>query len=453
MQALAQSMSSTQRISVRNCAIQNSMGTILVTCTQLPSLVQFDASLNAEIGSESCAKALSDLDDLLARNGKMLLRQATHISLSTQATIPQPVASVAAASVPTVPPSTDFKQEEKKPPADKHHQHVQARAMERKGSFKSSPASVIQRGPVSTTAPISAAQSSPAHPEDASLNVTSPPPVRQPSGEARRATTPSAPRSGSQQRAGSSSRRAGESPSRPRPHAVNSPSRARILDVQDGADEWKRIKDQYNQFIHMPGSKPKPIVLSEPKFVLGKRMDKIKERPSSAFLASPGTTRERQPTPAERRKLAPWADPNNKDKVYVGAEEVVLINNGKDKLRIVNGGDVTFIENDPRDVGYIARKIQQKEMLVRTTGAFASNTTRDMRWGTDSSTELVRQAQAPGPGAYTVESDLERNIRKWQQQRQDTSTGKKRFGATGSVRHVFDPAVTDAPGPGAYEIP
>jgi hypothetical protein len=234
---------------------------------------------------------------------------------------------------------------------------------------------------------------------------------------------------------------------------MGSPSRVRVLDVDEGAEEWKRIKDQYNQYIHMPGTKPKPIVVSEPKFVLGKRIDKIKERPSSAFLATPGTQRERQPTPAELRKLAPWLDPSSKEANYVGAEKVVLLANGKDKIRLVNGGDVTRIENDPRDIGYVARRIQQKEVIVRTTGAFASSTVRDMRWGTDSSTELVRQAQAPGPGAYVVESDLERNIRRWRSQRQDTSTGKKRFGATGSERRVFDPVVSDAPGPGAYEIP
>jgi hypothetical protein len=229
-----------------------------------------------------------------------------------------------------------------------------------------------------------------------------------------------------------------------------------MLEVDEGAEQWKRIKAEYNQFIHMPGTKPTPIVISQPKFVLGKRIDKIKERPSSAFLATPGTERERQPTPAELRKLAPWfVDPNSKDAREIGTEKLITLNNGKDRLRIVNGGDVTAIENDSRDIGYVARKIQQKEMIVRTTGAFSSATVRDMRWGTDSSTELVRQAQAPGPGAYTVETELEKKVRMWRASSRDvTSTGKKRFGATGSDRSVFnDAAKGDMPGPGAYEIP
>jgi len=243
--------------------------------------------------------------------------------------------------------------------------------------------------------------------------------------------------------------------------ASSSPARSTArsyIDVNAGAEEWQKVKDEYNKYIRDPSAVKKQVIHREmPKYVLGQRIDKIKERPSSAFVAS--GERIRDPTPRELRRYAPWKErslsPGEKSTTYVGKSTVISVNpKTGEKVRIIDGGDLTFINDDPRDVGYLARKLQSKAM-AGTTNAFGSNTPRDVQWHTEKGeTVTIRHAQAPGPGYYTFESELDKAIRKWKQQsRRETATGKRCFGAVGAERQVFDVKVDEGPGPGSYEIP
>ena len=67
-------------------------------------------------------------------------------------------------------------------------------------------------------------------------------------------------------------------------------------------------------------------------------------------------------------------------------------------IRIIDGGDVTTIQDDRGDVDYLRRKVQSGASVLRPPSGFASNTNRDARWGTDPTSQAPRTAQAPHYG-------------------------------------------------------
>jgi hypothetical protein len=298
-------------------------------------------------------------------------------------------------------------------------------------------------------------------------------------------------------------------------HVINEHvSKQRHHEVNDGADDWQRVKEHYNSYIRSgnptstdgrgcsssPARASSPsvmrkVALETPKFVLGKLVSKVKSgHPSSAFHPTINGTvmYVREPMPSERRRYAPWNQSSNGTASmfdspsrrsgtptrsgadggaaingsspvphvpsYVGKRVIVLDSKSDPRhqtaIRIVDGGDVTMINDDPRDIGYVSRKLQAGAAVSRPSAGFASNTEREVRWGTDPSNQPARTAQAPPPGTYNVLSPFDASVRKAQQtSRATTATGKKCFGSSGSARSTNVVQENNVPGPGFYEIP
>jgi hypothetical protein len=251
------------------------------------------------------------------------------------------------------------------------------------------------------------------------------------------------------------------------PARAGSPARVPQRDVAEGADEWKKIRNQYNQFIR--ASSPASArtadspsrAIARPKYVLGKRVDD-NPAPSAVFKPSFARTRERAPTPAEIRKLAPWAQEKQGAESTVGKVTRVEVAPGHGAapptiVTFIDGGRQTFIEDDPRDMAYQARKIQTGQ--AKPTGSlYKSNTPRDLRFGIDCHDRgfVQRYAQAPGPGYYDVASDWERRARALRERSRVVSgTGRPMFGVSAAPRAATDKPEKDLsrPGPGEYEIP
>ena len=76
---------------------------------------------------------------------------------------------------------------------------------------------------------------------------------------------------------------------------------------------------------------------------------------------------------------------------YVGKRVIVLDSKSDPRhqtaIRIVDGGDVTMINDDPRNIGYVSRKLQAGAAVSRPSAEFASSTEREVRWGTDASNQ------------------------------------------------------------------
>ncbi|CUG87261.1 Hypothetical protein, putative [Bodo saltans] len=296
------------------------------------------------------------------------------------------------------------------------------------------------------------------------------------------------------------------------PSEIQQSSRLRHDPVNDGADNWLKVKEHYNSYIRSGASAAaaeaggadsparassalRKAALETPKYVLGKLVSKVKSgQPSSSFHPSANGTvmYVREPMPAERRKYAPWSQnginaahvfespsrrsgtptrsgqdgavsassvATNIPSSYVGKRIIVMDAKSDPRhqtaIRIVDGGDITMIQDDPRDIGYASRNIQKSGGAgVRPSAGFASNTEREVRWGTDASNQLARTAQAPPPGTYTVLSPFDVSVRKAQAaSRSTTATGKKCFGSSGSSRSTNVVVENNVPGPGFYEIP
>lgn len=224
-------------------------------------------------------------------------------------------------------------------------------------------------------------------------------------------------------------------------------------DVDAGYEEWRKVREEYNKFIRAEGpTKPNPIHITKYKYAFGKSVDKVKERPSPTFVPS-HAGRTREATAAERARLAPWKQPGSvSGKKYVFPDE----NDPQGaQIVVVDGGDITALSDDPRDMGYMARKMERGELQRNTkTGGFASTTPRVCRWGVDGTSGVLRHAQAPGPGTYQVKMDWEVKLEKLRaSSRKETATQKNLFGSSGEERKVFHVKKTDTPGPGEYEIP
>lgn len=231
-----------------------------------------------------------------------------------------------------------------------------------------------------------------------------------------------------------------------------------VSDAAEGADEWKHIKDRYNQYIRSqsPSAKPMQIYRGMPKYVFGKPLDKVKERKSPAFQLGVVHQRERAPTPAEIRKLAPWNRSNSESRA--GEIHRVVVNDGKrqEVIAFFDGGDISYLKDDPREIGFLARKFKEGKRTLNKTSAFASSTSRDMTWSVcdKDATHVPRHAQAPGPGFYTIQSEWDKLAKKREQQRTNSPTGRPLFGTSAALRTVNEGRPKyDMPGPGSYEIP
>ncbi len=149
-------------------------------------------------------------------------------------------------------------------------------------------------------------------------------------------------------------------------------------------------------------------------YVLGKLVNRDRSQPSSAFhpTSNGGIMYVRVPMPAERRRCAPWLAPSParsgtpRAAVVRNAEPVLLhrqsgqssrLDDAKHQtaIRIIDGGEVTTIQDDRRDVDYL---VQSGASVLRPPSGFASNTNRDARWGTDPTSQAPRTAQAPHYG-------------------------------------------------------
>lgn len=260
-------------------------------------------------------------------------------------------------------------------------------------------------------------------------------------------------------------------------------------EVNDGYEEWRRVKEQYNQYIR-PTTTPnrstsqstsiRQVALQQPKYVLGKLVSKDAGRVSSFFRESINAFKSvREPNPAERRKVLQqmglvqphditdaygspgrlYASTAQSTATYVGQKIIVpdprCDPRHPQAICVIDGGDVTYLDHDPREIAYAARKAASSG---KPSAIFRSNTPRECRWGTGPRDEVGRVPQAPPPGSYDVPSHFDELKRRAQNRsRVVTSTGKQLFGTTGSNRSFVElqmkPSATQIPGPGAYEIP
>ena len=476
LDAFVGSTLSVQRLSLRNCGLSDKgCDSALAKLNQLTGLYQVDLSGNPGWGQQH-KKAADDLDSVLQRNLQLL-------HPNDVATLVPLIASLspAAAEKPT---------DDKKAPATAARPRgttTAASPRPRGATVKESPPprargstvkndspsptprqrhGTIKRGPPPPVAAAKTDDARPAQevaPTEKPADSAAPKPV---------APTPQRDRSGAgaspaPKRAASASR---ATPTHS-PHRSMTPSRHRLEQRPVGEDEalarMKKAKEEANQRIRAASPAASASERKEPpplKYCLGKRVDKIKEGSSGVFRGPVNSTRMRDPTPAEIRKLAPWNLPPSEStpKTSWGQGHKVTIDEGAagrppTVLVFRDGGKQTYLDEDPRDIGYVAKKIQDGR-AAPDGKLFRSNSPREVRWGVSphDKSYVHRDAQAPDPGAYTVLSEWERNAKKYRELSRNTSaSGKKMFGGSSAARPSTKPLVKDdaRPGPGEYEIP
>eukprot|EP00331_Platyophrya_macrostoma_P007511 CAMPEP_0176423190 /NCGR_PEP_ID=MMETSP0127-20121128/10144_1 /TAXON_ID=938130 /ORGANISM="Platyophrya macrostoma, Strain WH" /LENGTH=647 /DNA_ID=CAMNT_0017804109 /DNA_START=16 /DNA_END=1956 /DNA_ORIENTATION=+ len=256
------------------------------------------------------------------------------------------------------------------------------------------------------------------------------------------------------------------------------PAAAHHREVNDGYEEWRRVKELYNHYIRpstpnrstSQSTSIRQLALQQPKYVLGKMISKDSGRVSSSFRESTNMFKSvREPNPAERRRVlqqmgvhsvsdeSGGASPGRLHGVstsYVGQKIIVTDPHADPRhlqaICVIDGGDVTYLDNDPREIAYAAKKAAS---TGRPSAIFRSNTPRECRWGTGPRNEVNRVPQAPPLGSYDVPSYFDEVTRRAQNRtRVVTSTGKQLFGTTGSNRSFFEqqlkPQTSFIPGPG-----
>lgn len=259
---------------------------------------------------------------------------------------------------------------------------------------------------------------------------------------------------------------------------------AMTRDVLKGAQEWKEIRNQYNQFIHSPARAPdldvrlsemRQRALSKPTFVLGKRVEQAYRATTPQFRGKPAAVRTASPKVIQQH--APWLNkpslaagatslPEGYVPPAVGSRTTVVVGYTGSGMpiyaSIVDGGEQTYIDprNDRRDVGYYAKKVKEGEIKPQEPWR-RSHSQREVRFGVGDASDkkgtvLLKEAQAPDPGTYTPEDEWEKTARKLRERaklRERSATGQKLFGSAaprlgGPVRKDFD-----TPAMGDYEIP
>ena len=461
--ALAQAMASVQRISLRNTGV-TALGPIIAELSQLTSLVQLDLSENPGFDPAGNKKLLQDLEEQLQRNFSLLNPNSKPDFVSLTPTAPETKEEGGAASSPTRKPRTSMVKQAQRPrgtsmqkkPAATPSQTLPPRR-EPKAEPKSEKPKEAGSTEASASAPVAKKQpqedtkrtDSPAKRTDSPAKRTDSPARR--TDENKKTDSPVRTRSPAPQKA--------ESPAPQTPRRTQSASRLQPsvsqAHVDDDLEKWKQVKHQYNEYIRSQSpSKPMKIHRDAPKYCLGKKLEATKDQLSPAFRSGFARTAEKAPTPAEIRKLAPW---NQKDgeKVPVGAVFRAKTPDGR-ILNLVNGGDVTCIAEDRRDIGYLARKVAAGLAHPKPT-LFLSNTPRELRWGTEegSGVYMPKKAQAPPVGYYTVESEWEKRAKKYKEQskvRAAASTGRPCFGGSAAPRAGMAKK-SEGPDPGAYDIP
>jgi hypothetical protein len=288
----------------------------------------------------------------------------------------------------------------------------------------------------------------------------------------------------------------------------------RRSEVDYGAEEWRRKRYEYNQFIGL-GVKPEAAAagidamikraLTPPKFILGRRLDHIRAGGATAnFRGTPVVAR--AATPREIARYAPWvvgsiaaqknaessparagspasgastsapgslhsapaaaarhngATRNSGGMSYshrsgIGATVRVPVSRdhkGQEIfIKLVDGGPVSFIKDDPRDVSFLARQMKAGLMTAKPT--FNTRESRD-------SSYLIPKAQAPPLLTYTLRDDWAHNAQRLKEdglRRRCSSSGagnRPMFGGAGAPRELEAglPWMRKTPGPGEYEIP
>lgn len=555
--ALVSGASSIQRLNLRRCGLQrDGLLYVLNELRSLTSLQQLDVAMNGGYHDPSVIALLGDVGEVLHRNCKLMHPGdvISHTALYEPASVEMlavddiradhmeetkpdiapvqkrrrsagAIGTACAAEHSTIAQQTSSirrgstassAQLERKPSQRSPTVHGQGAAAQRASSFRGSrgpQAPSPRRKSVSMVEPAESAPSAAptVMPEVSLVDVSaistdtavddvesttimassgSVPPCKQP--PQRRFSDPLAPPARTAVAANASPQRSGA-------HSLRTPQQqsVSIQDLNDGAEDWRRVKEHYNSYIRSgspsassrrSGSASSPMrraALQTPKYVLGKLVNRDKStQPTSAFhpTSNGSVMYVREPMPAERRRYAPWVNASsparsgtpssregapsspsasptaaNRCSSYIGNHVTIMDTRDakhQTAIRIVDGGDITMIQDDPRDMGYLSRKVQSGATVLRPSPGFASNTTREVRWGVDPTSQVPRTAQAPPPGTYNVPSSFELAERKARASaRATTATGKKCFGVSGSVRTVYDVADSGAPGPGFYEIP
>lgn len=421
-----------QALNVTNTGINDARngGAILTELLNLPHLIQLGIGRNAGVLAPTLKNLVTEVDNFLKNNAEMSGIREQHISIAAvigkeageekkkeeaEAEVAAAAAAKAAKSVPKK-TSSPLKKRASSP------------AAQSPAPPQTSTTSTIKRG------------SSPARKPVTTTQTTSAPktPVR-------RAASPSVARSSTPVGLASTPR----SPSR----QANLSQAISQKDVADGYQEWLEIKAKYNECIHS-GHKKKPPAEGEKdkpkyytyKYAFGKSVDAQKQSGSRAFH---NTTIVRDPTSQELRELAPWV--TNKDFVSCPGRTIYVDDpkNPGRKIRFVDGGEIRDVAHDPREIGFVARKRESGQLASSRTGGFASNTPREVRFGTDATNEVIRRAQAPGPGAYYVKSQFEINAEK----AKINASNRPAFGSK-SERMVFKKPISADEQPATfYEIP
>ena len=443
-----------QRINMANTNASN-LVEVVATLQKLPSLFQVDVSANPSF--EAASPQLSQLNAVLQRNLRLLHPPAAgtewaHSDCSVVAAPPVVEPSAAASA----PKPADKKPDEKparhravsvaKPDSRPRAQST-SRVAASPAKAAPAPAETKREG---SNPPAAAKADAPKADDPAASPAPKPQPTRE------RSTTQPLERQPSAARSVTTTAR------------HNSPTpRLRQAPLDDGVEEWRRVQQHYNSYIRAGSparrdSSPEEKKIAEkqrdaglhPKFIFGKRVDQVWHNPYPQF-ARPLRGIERAASPREIRRFAPWlsetgtSTPGTATRVPVEGEKQPVF------LKIVDGGHVTHLNDDPREIGYQSRKLQEGQFAARPTPAFSSAVAREVRWAVGPHLQgyVTPRSNAPDPGAYTVESDWDRNARKLRDARRSQSaSGRPMFGASAAAR-TRDLPKSDMPGPGQYEIP
>lgn len=495
--ALAQAMSTVQCLSLRHTGAASLETTVFPHLLQLSSLIQVDVSENegydpSDSAPPALAAAFARLEDTLAANVRQLHppdSEFVHLSLKSGKTFaevrPPPRSTSPAAAAPAAGGA----------PKEPHAaaglpRRLSMRGKEKDGALR--PSGAVNSGgnagsggggggagagsgaaASGKTAPASAAKTAAAAGGEAAHGGGG--------GAATKAAPAAAPAEpgGAEAKPDAKPPRASSVPPRApsaRRSVARSPARAPAPPPPDEEmTRWNEIKAQYNQAIRCdsPNAVKHQIFRGDAKFILGKRVETLRARPSPSFCSGYARLSERTPTPSETRKLAPWNQTGaGHPTTHVGGVyRVPVPTTGGDEgrasssargrppamIRFVDGGDVTAIKDDPRDIGHFARKVQEKKIRTPPT-QFNSNSPRVLNWvGTGDNVAPLyappKRSNTPGPGAYVVPSEWEVRAKKLRDcHRAQSPTGRPCFGGSSAPRSMHQSS-NDAPGPGFYDIP
>lgn len=474
--AFVSSASNLERLSFRNCGARSLLCDALRLLSALPSLMQLDVSDNGGYHDPLTMQTLSEVDELLLNNAKLMHpgEKVTHVALydvnshsnnnNNNSTLIDFGGSLESPTPPllTSPQSTNSTKKSlnndsivkknhsfsRKPASPQPHLAASVRQQNtsslgtsvRRSSFRhESPAvasPIVRRRSVYSPTPRTQQEQPLSLQSSIAFDKTDTQqqPMQHYSSQRSGTPPPAAPSPARSTRTQGSPARTQSIRRAPSSVAAE---RKYLDDPSEEYVAWQRVKEQYNQFIRDPNRASSPntssrsVALAEPKYVLGKLLSSVKDRPSSAFRPSSSPCR-------------PYQDSEHSNGAVSGSVRRGSLNNG----------EITFLNNDPREIGYVSRKMAAGEVVLKCSGTFRSTTEREVLWGCDPKTQIARRTRSPGPGFYSVESEWEANARRARAAaRGTTATGHKVFGSSGAPRAILEQKPSDVPGPGFYEIP